>query len=267
MRHLLNYIIIIAIAVFLPSPPIQAQESAFASAQKEIPLNIHSFGTIVRILPPEDGLSAVIDISNDSIHTVNWHKLHISETKSQLFSNTSTDNQVLIALAEAAYNAGCAFVVSYNSTTTSDKFDIVFTYPDLQRGLKALNLRITDSNSSLAKILDGGRVGIPIPLYIPTQGSLVSIESPTSPLTIVVDITNTTDAQKFHWMKENRSYIKGRYFYQYYTLGNTMVSLLRAAYYIGSPLALNFISASTPERFTITFSIDEMAKILTTINK
>lgn len=265
MRLFLSYIIAIALAL-LPSHS-NAQESAFISSQKEIPLNIHSFGTIVRVLPPEDGVSAIIDISNDSIHSVDWHRTHIGETKSQLFSGKSSNEQVLIALAEASYNAGCAFILSYNSTTSSDKFDLVLTSTDLQKGLTALKNQITETNSTLAKILEGGRAGFPIPLYIPGQGSLVSISSPTSPLTIVIDITNTADAQKFHWMKENAAYVKGLYLSKYSTLGDTMISLLNAAYYIGSPLAIKFISASTPERFTISYSIEDMAKILTTINR
>lgn len=264
MRHILRYLLPIVMA--LPSFQSNAQESAFVSAQEEIPLNIHSLGIIVRVIPPEDGVSAIIDISNDSIPSVDWHRSNVSETKFQLFSDKSPEGLVLIALAEASYNAGCVFVLSYNSTTSSDKFDLVFSSADLQKGLAIVKEHITDSNSDLAKILAGNRVGFQIPLYIPNQGSLVSVISPTSPLTIVIDITNTADAQKFHWMKENDTYIKGLYLSKYSSLGNTMISLLRAAYYIGSPLALRFTSASTSEKFTITYSIDEMAKILTTIN-
>lgn len=245
----------------------QAQESVFASTQKEIPLNINSFGTIVRILPSGDGVRAIIDISNDTIHSVDWHRSHVMESKAQLFSDKSSEGQVLIALAEASYNAGTVLILSYNSTISPDRFDLIFTERDLQKGLSSLARKITNPNSNLAKILDGDRVGFPIPIYIPNQGSLISIISPNIPLTIVIDVTNTSNAQKFHWMKENGSYLKGLYLSKYNTLGNTMISLLRSAYYIGSPLALKFISSYTSESFTILYSIEDIAKILSTINK
>lgn len=266
MKNLIYFVIWATMAI-LPLFQAHAQESAFASAQKEIPLNIKSLGTIVRILPPEEGLKAIIDISNDSIHSVDWHRSHVGESKDQLFSDNSSQGQVLIALAEASYNAGTVLILSYNSTVSSDKFDLVLTNSDLQNGLTALEKKITNPKSDLAKILDGGRVGFPIPLYIPDQGSLVSVISSSGPLTVVIDITNTTDAQKFHWMRENETYLKGLYLSKYPELGNTMISLLRSAYYIGTPLALKFISSSSEESFTIIYSIDDMAKILSTINK
>lgn len=258
---------VVLTAIGIASLSANAQKSAFADAVKQIPVDVHSLGTIVRIIPPEDALTAMIDISNDSVPNVNWRRSNITASKNQIFSGLSVGDLVLIGLAEASYNVGCPFTIRYRSTIGSDVFDLDCLYSELQNKLTRLSREnVGNPQSKLTEILNGEEIGFSVPLYIPNQGSLVSIVSPVKPLTIVVDITNIADSKKLSWMKDNISAVKARYLSEYSTLGNTMISLLRAAYYVGCPLSIEFISASSPEGFEISYSVRDLASIITLIN-
>ncbi len=100
-----------------------------------------------------------------------------------------------------------------------------------------------------------------LPLNTSTSGTLIKIESPSSPLTVTTDMGEVS-AENFQAFAKNSDLIKNMAIQDYQGLGEPLISIARAALNAGIPFAIHFEASGFPEGFTIVFSPEELEKML-----
>jgi hypothetical protein len=98
-----------------------------------------------------------------------------------------------------------------------------------------------------------------LPLETVATGTIVSIESPRTPLIITTDMGNVPE-QNMRTFAQDPDLFKNAIMGNFRGMGEPFISLSEAAYNAGIPFAIHLTATTFPEGFTVTFTIDDLRK-------
>ena len=104
-----------------------------------------------------------------------------------------------------------------------------------------------------------------LPVVTPASGTLISVDAPDAPLTVVTDMGDVSGRSMENFARDPDSF-KNAILTNIKAMGQDLLQLAYAAYNAGIPFSIHLTSESYPQGFTITFSVEELGKCLASVN-